>query len=60
MMSANLRMYRTLGQEPSADSIAASAFVQYISEKNLPPDQQVLAELIFDKLQNGYEIWTAE
>jgi hypothetical protein len=31
-----------------------------IGSKNLPPDQQVLAELIFDELQNGHEVWTAE
>lgn len=31
-----------------------------IGSKNLPPDQQVLAELIFDELKNAYEVWTAE
>lgn len=31
-----------------------------INSKNLPPDQQVLAELVFDELKNGYEVWTAE
>ncbi len=31
-----------------------------IGPKNLPPDQQVLAELIFDELQNGYEVFVAE
>ncbi len=31
-----------------------------IGPKNLPPDQQVLAELIFDELQNGYEVFTCE
>lgn len=31
-----------------------------IGSKNLPADQQVLAELIFDELKNGYEVWTAE
>lgn len=31
-----------------------------IGPKNLPPDQQVLAELIFDELQNGHEVFLAE
>eukprot|EP00737_Agarophyton_chilense_P002673 gb/GEZJ01003068.1/.p1 GENE.gb/GEZJ01003068.1/~~gb/GEZJ01003068.1/.p1 ORF type:complete len:838 (-),score=153.99 gb/GEZJ01003068.1/:2652-5165(-) len=31
-----------------------------ISSKNLSPDHLVLAELVFDELKNGYEVWTAE
>lgn len=31
-----------------------------ISSKNLTPEQLVLAELVFDELKNGYEVWTAE
>lgn len=31
-----------------------------IGPKKLAPDQQMLAELIFDELQNGYEVFVAE